>query len=43
MDVLKRKDQEIQEIQVNMASWKKDTLSKLAQKFEVELNKELDK
>jgi hypothetical protein len=40
---LKNKDQEIQEIQLNMAEWKKETLTKLAQKFEVELNKELDK
>ena len=40
---LKNKDREIQEIQENMAGWKKDTLSKLAEKFEVELNKEMDK
>ena len=40
---LKNKDKEIQEIQLNMAEWKKETLTKLAQKFEIELNKELDK
>jgi len=40
---LKGKDKEIQEIQENMAGWKKDTLAKLADKFEVELHKELDK
>jgi hypothetical protein len=40
---LKNKDKEIQEIQLNMTEWKKETLTKLAQKFEIELNKELDK
>jgi len=40
---LKNKDREIQDIQENMVGWKKDTLTKLAEKFEVELNKELDK
>lgn len=40
---LKNKDREIQEIQENMSGWKKDTLAKLAEKFEVELNKELDR
>jgi hypothetical protein len=43
VQALKNKDREIQEIQENMAGWKKDTLAKLAEKFEVELNKELDK
>ncbi len=40
---LKNKDREIQDIQENMSGWKKDTLAKLAEKFEVELNKELDR
>jgi hypothetical protein len=40
---LKNKDREIQDIQENMVGWKKETLTKLAEKFEVELNKELDK
>ncbi len=40
---LRNKDREIQEIQENMSCWKKDTLNKLAEKFEVELNKELDR
>ena len=43
VSALKNKDREILEIQENMSEWKKDTLSKLAEKFEVELNKELDK
>ena len=43
MAALKNKDREIQDIQENMVGWKKDTLTKLAEKFEVELNKELDK
>ncbi len=40
---LKSKDKEIQEIQENMLQWKQDTLQKLAEKFEVELTKELDR
>lgn len=40
---LKSKDNEIRSIQENMNEWKKDTLNKLAEKFEVELNKELDR
>lgn len=40
---LKNKDREIQDIQENMVGWKKETLTKLAEKFEIELNKELDK
>ena len=40
---MKNKDREIQDIQENMSCWKKDTLAKLAEKFEVELNKELDR
>lgn len=40
---LKNKDREIQEIQENMANWKKETLAKLAEKFENELNRELDR
>ena len=40
---LKNKDCEIRSIQENMLEWKKETLNKLAEKFEVELNKELDK
>jgi hypothetical protein len=43
VSALKNKDREIQEIQENMSGWKKDTLAKLAEKFEVELNKELDR
>ncbi len=43
VSALKNKDREISEIQTNMADWKKETLAKLADKFEVELNKELDK
>ncbi len=43
VSTLKNKDREIAEIQANMADWKKETLAKLADKFEVELNKELDK
>jgi len=31
------------EIQENMNLWKKETLTKLAEKFELELNKELDR
>lgn len=43
VSALKNKDREIQEIQENMVGWKKETLTKLADKFEVELNKELDR
>ncbi|CAF0735884.1 unnamed protein product [Brachionus calyciflorus] len=43
VNALKNKDKEIKEIQENMSGWKKETLSKLAEKFEVELNRELDK
>lgn len=43
MKALKNKDNEIKGIQENMSEWKKDTLNKLAEKFEIELNKELDK
>lgn len=43
VNALKNKDKEIKEIQDNMSEWKKDTLSKLADKFEVELSRELDK
>ena len=43
VSALKNKDREIQEIQENMSGWKKETLSKLAEKFEVELNKEVDR
>jgi len=40
---LKNKDKEIHEIQDNMTRWKQDTLEKLAEKFESELTKELDR
>ena len=40
---LKNKDKEIHEVQENMIQWKQDTLQKLADKFEVELSKELDR
>lgn len=43
INALKNKDKEIMDIQENMSGWKKDTLAKLADKFEIELNKELDK
>lgn len=43
VNALRNKDREIQEIQENMSCWKKETLNKLAEKFEVELNKELDR
>ncbi|RNA16341.1 trichohyalin-like isoform X2, partial [Brachionus plicatilis] len=43
VNALKNKDKEIKEIQDNMAEWKKETLTKLADKFEIELNRELDK
>ena len=43
VSALKNKDKEIQEIQENMAQWKQETLGKLAEKFEIELNKELDR
>lgn len=40
---LKSKDNEIRGIQENMSEWKKETLNKLAEKFELELNRELDR
>ncbi len=40
---LKSKDKEIQDIQESMIQWKQDTLQKLADKFEIELSKELDR
>jgi hypothetical protein len=43
ISALKNKDKEIQEIQENMTQWKQETLGKLAEKFEIELNKELDR
>ena len=43
VSALKNKDKEILEIQENMNLWKKETLTKLAEKFELELNKELDR
>lgn len=43
VNALKNKDKEIKEIQDNMDEWKKETLNKLANKFEDELNRELDK
>lgn len=43
VEALKSKDNEIRAIQENMSEWKKETLNKLASKFENELNQELDK
>lgn len=43
VEALKSKDNEIRAIQENMSDWKKETLNKLASKFEIELNQELDK
>lgn len=40
---LNSKDKEIKEIRENMTKWKNETLNKLADKFENELNKQLDK
>lgn len=43
VQALKNKDREIHDIQTNMNQWKQETLEKLAEKFESELNKELDR
>jgi MoaA/NifB/PqqE/SkfB family radical SAM enzyme len=43
VQTLKNKDREIHDIQTNMNQWKQETLEKLAEKFESELNKELDR
>ncbi|KAM9329617.1 uncharacterized protein PAF06_004562 [Gastrophryne carolinensis] len=40
---LREKDNELRAIQRNMAKWKDETATKLAQKFEEELNAELEK
>ncbi|XP_040276149.1 trichohyalin-like isoform X2 [Bufo bufo] len=40
---LREKDNELRAIQRNMAKWKDDTATKLARKFEEELNAELEK
>ncbi|CAH2296014.1 Hypothetical predicted protein [Pelobates cultripes] len=40
---LREKDNELRAIQRNMAKWKEETATKLAQKFEEELNVELEK
>ena len=43
VSALKNKDREIQEIQENMSGWKKDTLAKLAEKFEYVLLRTINK
>jgi hypothetical protein len=41
--VLRKKDDELSEIQRNMNEWKDQTTEKLAKKFQAELARELDK
>lgn len=40
---LQRKDNELREIQQNMAKWKEETANKLAKKFREELGREIEK
>jgi len=40
---LREKDKDLQEIQRNMASWKKQQTDKLAHKFNEKMNEELEK
>ena len=40
---LQRKDNELGEIQQNMAKWKEETATKLAKKFREELAREIEK